>query len=105
MKYALEILTIITIVAFAGLFLVQNAAIQTTLEPGEEAWSGADSSAAEMIEASGYEPWFSPLWEPPSGEIESLFFCLQAAGGALVIGYFFGYHRGRRTSSADENRA
>lgn len=104
MKYALEVILVIVLVTFAGLFLMQNAAIQNTLEPGEEAWSGADSSAAAMIEESGYEPWFSPLWEPPSGEIETLFFCLQAAGGALVIGYFFGYHRGRNDSSTEMNR-
>lgn len=103
MKHALEIITILVLAVFAGLFIVQNAAIQTTLQPGEEAWSGADSSAAEMIEESGYEPWFSPLWEPPSGEIESLFFCLQAAGGALVIGYFFGYYRGRRGVATGED--
>jgi ABC-type cobalt transport system substrate-binding protein len=26
----------------------------------------------------------------------TLFFSLQAAAGAFVIGYFFGYYRGRR---------
>ena len=40
-------------------------------------------------------PWFTPIWEPPGGEIETLFFCLQAALGSLVIGYFFGYYRGK----------
>lgn len=95
MKYTLEIITIIAIVVFVGLFAVQNATIQKTLKPGEEAWSGADSSAAGVIQASGYEPWFNPIWEPPSGEIETLFFCLQAAAGSLVIGYFFGYYQGK----------
>lgn len=33
--------------------------------------------------------------EPPSGEIESLLFALQAAIGALIIGYAFGYWRGQ----------
>ena len=33
--------------------------------------------------------------EPPSGEIESLLFALQAAIGAVIIGYFFGYWRGK----------
>ncbi len=95
MKYTLEILTITTILVFAGIFLVQNAHLQNTLQPGEEAWSGADSRAAEQIAASGYEPWFTPVWEPPGGEIETLFFCLQAAMGSLVIGYFFGYYRAK----------
>ena len=47
------------------------------------------------IEETGYEPWFSSIWEPPSGEIESLLFALQAAIGALIIGYAFGYWRGQ----------
>jgi len=95
MKYTLEIITVIAILVFAGIFVVQNAHIQSTLKPGEEAWSGADSSAAEIIQSNGYTPWFTPIWEPPSGEIETLFFCLQAALGSLVIGYFFGYCRGK----------
>ena len=30
-----------------------------------------------------------------NGEIESLLFALQAAIGAIIIGYFFGYWRGQ----------
>ena len=37
-----------------------------------------------------YEPWFSPIFEPASGEIESLLFALQAALGAGVIGFVLG---------------
>ena len=54
-----------------------------------------DDQAGEAIEETGYEPWFSSIWEPPSGEIESLLFALQAAIGALIIGYAFGYWRGQ----------
>lgn len=95
MKYGLELVVAAGIVIFTALFLVVNAGIQANLAEGEEAWGGADGAATEIIEAQGYEPWASPLWEPPSGEIESLFFSLQAAIGALVIGYFFGYYRAR----------
>lgn len=95
MKYGLELVVAAVIILFAAIFLVQNAAIQANLGEDEEAWGGADGSAAEIIEASGYEPWFDPIWEPPSGEIESLFFSLQAAIGAIIIGYFFGYYRGK----------
>jgi len=59
-------------------------------------FGGADGNAADAIEDTGYEPWFSPLWEPPSGEIESLLFSVQAAIGAVIIGYFVGYERGKR---------
>ena len=61
-------------------------------------WSGADDQAEEVISDINphYKPWFSPVWEPPSGEIETFLFSLQAAMGALLIGYFIGYYRGIR---------
>jgi cobalt/nickel transport protein len=40
--------------------------------------------------APDYKPWFKPLMEPPSGEIESLLFALQAAAGAGFIAYYLG---------------
>jgi cobalt/nickel transport protein len=98
MKYTLELLAIIAVIVLAALFLAQNAYLQSTLPPGEEAWTGTDDGASKIIESTGYEPWASPLWEPPSGEIESLLFSVQAAIGALVIGYFFGYNRGKAVS-------
>ncbi len=63
-----------------------------------EEWIGADDKAEEMISKidPNYKPWFSPVWEPPSGEIESLLFSVQAAIGALLIGYFLGYYRGSK---------
>ncbi len=65
-------------------------------------WGGADELAEEAIGKlnPGYEPWFSPLWEPPSGEIESLLFSVQAAVGALIIGYILGYARSRNARNA-----
>ena len=80
------ILIVVMIVLFAlPLIILPNAE-----------FGGADGNAADAIEDTGYEPWFSPLWEPPSGEIESLLFSVQAAIGAVIIGYFVGYERGKR---------
>jgi len=59
-------------------------------------FGGADGGAEQAISDTGYEPWFTSLWEPPSGEIESLLFALQAAIGAIIIGYFIGYEKGKR---------
>ena len=42
------------------------------------------------------------IWEPPSGEIESLLFALQAAIGAGFIGYFIGYTRGKSKQKEEE---
>jgi cobalt/nickel transport protein len=64
-------------------------------------FEGSDGEAEVAIGEidPGYEPWFSSLWEPPSGEIESLLFSLQAAIGAGVIGYGIGC---MKTSSRKE---
>lgn len=60
-------------------------------------FSGADSKAKDTIKevAPDYKPWFSSIWTPPSSEIETLIFALQAAAGAGVIGYGLGYMKGK----------
>ncbi|MGL5711771.1 MAG: energy-coupling factor ABC transporter substrate-binding protein [Paraclostridium sp.] len=67
------------------------------LNSGAE-YGGADGEAENLITQiqPDYEPWFSSLYEPPSGEIESLLFSVQAGIGAGVIGYYLGYKRGNR---------
>ncbi|MCX3290129.1 energy-coupling factor ABC transporter substrate-binding protein [Streptomyces sp. NEAU-H22] len=64
----------------------------------KEPFAGSDGEAETAITElkPDYEPWFSPLYEPPSGEIESALFSLQAALGAGVLAYYFGLRRGRR---------
>lgn len=59
---------------------------------GGEAWAGADAQAEGVIGALApdYQPWIAPLFEPPSGEIESLLFALQAAIGAGILGFVAG---------------
>lgn len=61
-------------------------------------FGGADGQAEEAIGElqPTYEPWFGAVFEPPSGEIESLLFVSQAALGAGVVGYVIGWYRGRR---------
>lgn len=63
-------------------------------EEGQEVemFGGADGAAEEAIGEinEGYEPWFEPICEPNSGEIESLLFSLQVALGAIFIGYAVG---------------
>lgn len=60
-------------------------------------YGGADGQATEAIEKiqPNYKPWFEPLIELPSGEIESLLFASQAALGAGVVGFVIGLYRGR----------
>ncbi|WP_195948311.1 energy-coupling factor ABC transporter substrate-binding protein [Paraclostridium bifermentans] len=61
-------------------------------------YGGADGEAESLITQINpdYKPWFNSLYEPPSGEIESLLFSTQAAIGAGIIGYFLGYKKGKR---------
>ncbi|WP_055692039.1 energy-coupling factor ABC transporter substrate-binding protein [Streptomyces prasinus] len=72
----------------------------------EEPFAGADGEAETAITEldPDYEPWFSPLYEPPSGEIESGLFALQAAVGAGVLAYYFGVRRGRRQGAEQARR-
>lgn len=55
-------------------------------------FEGADGMAEGVISEinPNYKPWFESLWEPPSGEIETLLFSLQAAIGAGIIGFYIG---------------
>ncbi|WP_103540534.1 energy-coupling factor ABC transporter substrate-binding protein, partial [Streptomyces sp. SM1] len=72
----------------------------------EEPFAGADAEAETAITeiAPDYESWFSPLYEPPSGEVESALFALQAAIGTGVLAYYFGLRRsGGRLASGGEN--
>lgn len=65
------------------------------------AFKGTDNQAADVISeaAPDFKPWFSPFWKPPSGEVESMLFALQAALGAGVLGYVIGR---RRSASGDD---
>lgn len=87
----LILLIIVVLLAVIPMLTVKNAE-----------FGGADGQAEEMITkiAPDYQPWFQSLWEPPSGEIESLLFSLQAAIGSMFIGYVIGYWRGRKNSHA-----
>lgn len=60
-------------------------------------FSGSDDKAEEAITQidKDYKPWFSPFWEPPSGEVESLLFSIQAAIGSGIVCYYFGYLKGK----------
>ena len=60
--------------------------------PGE--FGASDDAGGEAAESYDYEPWTSDWldnlgFEIP-GETESMLFAVQAAIGALIIGYFIG---------------
>ena len=82
---------------FLVFVVIALAIVPLFMNPGSE-FGGADGEAEGIISevAPEYQPWFSPIWEPPGGETESLLFALQAALGAGVIGYYVGVKRGQK---------
>lgn len=90
-KINIILIVLVVMISFAPLFLVKNAE-----------FGGADGEAETAITEinTEYEPWFEPLIEPASGEIESLLFALQAAFGASIIAYGFGYLKGQSKARA-----
>ena len=99
-SYLLEILTAVSIVAFIAIFLYTSS----TMEGAE--FAGSDNVGSGLIaELSGKDvESFTPLipqWEPPSGEIESCLFALQAALGGIFVGGVFGYWLGQRKGLSD----
>jgi len=95
MKNIILLIGVVVLMAFP-LWLVQKPA------PGPdgkevEIFKGADDQAKEMISKvqPGYQPWFKPIMEPPSGEVETCLFAFQAALGAGFVGYWLGTARTR----------
>ena len=84
------LLVIVAVLAFAPLFIARNAE-----------FAGADAQASDAISTfnADYEPWFKPFWEPPSGEVESFLFALQAALGSGFVFYYLGYSKGKYSVS------
>lgn len=94
MSRKLEIIVLAIFLIFAAQFLYMSS---TT----DAEYGGADGEAEGVINditGGTYKPIAEPLWEPPSGEIESLLFALQAAIGAGILGYFFGYYRAKKNN-------
>ena len=70
----------------------------------DKGFGGADDGAEDVVADvdPDYEPWTSGIWgdyELP-GETESLLFAVQAAIGAIIIGYFIGRSVTKRKDKA-----
>jgi cobalt/nickel transport protein len=94
-------------ILLAAAALIAAIPLFMTIE-GEDVFAGADGQAEAMVEQlrPGYTPWAEALWTPPSGEIESLLFMLQAGLGAGLLGYYLGLRRGEtRRARGEAERA
>ncbi|MCB2294461.1 energy-coupling factor ABC transporter substrate-binding protein [Clostridium algoriphilum] len=90
LKKNLILAVLVVIIAVVPLLFLKNSK-----------FSGSDDQAKNEISKinANYKPWFTPVWQPPSSEIESLLFSLQAAIGSGIVCYFFGYSRGKSKAS------
>lgn len=102
-----NLLLVIAVVALAALplWLIRKPA---PAPDGSQAqiFQGTDDKAKSAITAlaPSYQPWARPVMEPPSGEVSSLLFALQAALGAGFIGYYVGVSTTRATMKRQNDR-
>lgn len=88
-------------VMIAGIGLIILLAVIPLFIVQDSEFGGSDGAGSELVEqiAPDYDTeWVTNLWEPPGGETESMLFALQATAGGILIGYFFGYMRGRNST-------
>jgi cobalt/nickel transport protein len=92
-KYTLEALTVIAIVAFSFLFLFTSSTMSGAEFAGSDNVGSGLIAKLSGIPLENFKPLI-PQWEPPSGEIESCLFALQAAIGGILVGGVFGFWMG-----------
>ena len=98
-RYKLELLAILAVLGFCALFLYTSSIMN------EAEFAGSDTVGSSLIaELTGKaQEEFQPVigqWVPPSGEIESALFALQAAIGGIMVGWVFGYWKGQKKKPA-----
>jgi len=100
--------TLVTIALVAALFVVFGVSFAVGgLHTNPDArFTGTDSVATAQIQAAnpGYQPWFTPFFQPRSSEIESGLFALQAAIGGCVLGFAIGALWARRRAQVPAAR-
>jgi cobalt/nickel transport protein len=94
-KYLLEVVSLVAIAVFCIVFIYTSSSVPGT------AFRGSDTAGSELIANLSHTPEenFQPLipqWVPPSPEIESTLFALQATIGGLLVGGIFGYWIGQK---------
>ncbi|WP_052060588.1 energy-coupling factor ABC transporter substrate-binding protein [Rhodococcoides fascians] len=95
------------LIAVAIVLIVVSALVIDSQRSGNhERFVGSDSAATELVEQENpdYKPWFSSIFAPSSGEVESGLFAMQAALGGVILGYCVGALRHRRREEAEVPR-
>lgn len=91
---------LVTLALLAGIAVVLAASffLGGLRQPSgaEEGFAGTDSQVTSILDENGVTPWFHPVVELGSGELESGLFAAQAALGGIALGYCVGRLQGRR---------
>jgi cobalt/nickel transport protein len=98
-RYRLELLALIAVLVFCALFLSTSSIMNGAAFAGSD--TVGSSQIAELTGKAAED--FPPIigqWVPPSGEIESALFALQAAAGGIMVGLVFGYWMGQKKKPA-----
>lgn len=94
-KYILEVLAVAAIIVFGIIFLYTSLIMKNAEFAGTDDIAAARISGSPNASSQTIKPLI-PQWVPPSPEIESTLFGLQAAIGGMVIGGVFGYWIGQK---------
>jgi cobalt/nickel transport protein len=101
MRYRLEILALVAILAFIALFLYTAAVRPEAGFTGSDTLGSSHISSLTGRDVESFAPLI-PQWRPPGAEVEAALFALQAACGGLVAGYIFGRWKGESEKKGPE---
>ncbi len=88
--------TVALLLGVVLIFVVSFALAPRPQDGAAEAFGGTDSAVTDILVEDGAQPWFAPIFQPGSGEIESGLFALQAALGGGLFGFALGRLSARR---------
>lgn len=94
-------------VIVAGVFAIILLTALPLVLIQDSGFGGSDGVGSDIVAeiAPTYNSeWIANVWTPPGGETESMLFALQAAAGGVLIGYCFGFLRGRKHNRVETNR-
>jgi cobalt/nickel transport protein len=70
-------------------------------------FSASDDRSSKGIEElrPGYKPWFTSVFKPQGGEVETFLFATQAAIGSGITCYVLGLYKGRTERRRELDRS
>lgn len=84
--------SVYVVLILSAVAIIFSMSLWLNIDESEETmFVGTDSTATRVIQSDHtYKPWFSNVFTPGSGEIESGLFSIQAALGGCAFGFAIG---------------